>query len=162
MMTDEHRCGNEPGTPGARVDGSVAGRSGRVSAPERIRPGYRGAPVRAARDGRGVATFILVRVTGLVLAVLVLGHFALTHVVNDVAETDAAFVARRWSSVLWLTWDWLMLVAAIVHGAAGVSVAIDDYATDEARRGRYRRILVGLSAAALAIGTTAMLAVVAA
>jgi succinate dehydrogenase / fumarate reductase membrane anchor subunit len=87
------------------------------------------------------------------LTVLVLGHFALTHIVNDVAETDAAFVARRWGSALWLIWDWLMLVAALVHGAAGVSVAIDDYAPAADQRGRYRRILLGLTTAALAAGT---------
>jgi succinate dehydrogenase hydrophobic anchor subunit len=126
-----------------------------------VRAGYRGAGARPTRDGRRIAAFVLVRVTGLLLAVLVLGHFALTHIVNDVAETDAAFVARRWGSVLWVTWDWLMLAAAIVHGAAGVSVAIDDYATDETRRGRYRRILIGLSAVALALGTITILAVVA-
>src|SRR5687767_12125051 len=108
----------------------------------RVRAGYHGAQTRPASDGRHAATFVLVRVTGLALTILVLGHFALTHIVNDVAETDAAFVARRWGSALWVTWDWLMLTAAIVHGAAGVSVAIDDYATDDARRARWRRILV--------------------
>jgi succinate dehydrogenase / fumarate reductase membrane anchor subunit len=130
-----------------------------VAPAERVRPGYRGARPRVTAGAGRLAAFVLVRVTGLILTILVLGHFALTHVVNDVAETDAAFVARRWSSALWLAWDWLMLVTAIVHGAAGVAVAIDDYATDDARRGRYKRILVGLSALALAVGMTTILTV---
>jgi succinate dehydrogenase / fumarate reductase membrane anchor subunit len=130
-----------------------------VASVERVRPGFRGARPRATAGAGRVATFVLVRVTGLILTVLVLGHFALTHVVNDVAETDAAFVARRWNSALWLGWDWLMLVTAIVHGAAGVAVAIDDYAPDGARRKWYKRVLVGLSALALAVGTTTIVAV---
>ena len=74
-----------------------------------------------SRSTRGhVLTWVLVRLTGLILTVLVLGHFALTHIIYDVAETDAAFIARRWSSALWLAWDWLMLAWAILHGAAGV------------------------------------------
>jgi succinate dehydrogenase hydrophobic anchor subunit len=98
------------------------------------------------------------RATGLVLTVLVLGHFALTHIVNDVAETDAAFVARRWGSALWVTWDWLMLATAIAHGATGVWIAIDDYTPELARRGRRRAFLVGVSAVALGIGTLAIVA----
>lgn len=126
----------------------------------RVRPGYRGAQTRPAGNDRRAAKFVLVRGTGLALTVLVLGHFALTHIVNDVAETDAAFVARRWGSALWVTWDWLMLAAAILHGAAGVSVAIDDYATDAARRTRWRRTLIGLSAVALAVGTITIVTVI--
>jgi succinate dehydrogenase / fumarate reductase membrane anchor subunit len=145
---------------GESSDGAVAERAGADSNASGIRPAYRGAEARPTRDRRRIAAFVLVRFTGLLLTALVLGHFAVTHLVNDVADTDAAFVARRWGSALWLTWDWLMLVAAIVHGAAGVSVAIDDYATDGARRGRYRRILIGLSAVALAVGTATILAAI--
>jgi succinate dehydrogenase hydrophobic anchor subunit len=161
-MAGGQHIDSEPPYPGTRLGGAVAGRAGAESIASRVRPGYRGPEARPTRDGRRIASFALVRVTGLLLTILVLGHFAVTHIVNDVAETDAAFVARRWGSALWLTWDWLMLAAAIVHGAAGVSVAIDDYAADAARRGRYRRILIGLSAVALALGTITILAVAAA
>jgi succinate dehydrogenase hydrophobic anchor subunit len=128
------------------------------SQPPRVRPGFRGAPPRSRRTGTRVASFVLVRVTGLLLTVLVLGHFALTHIVHDVAETDAAFVARRWGSVLWLVWDWLMLVAALTHGAAGVAVAIDDYAAGADQRGRYRRLLFGGTAVAMVAGTLTIVA----
>ena len=133
-----------------RVNGTNGDEERAVVVAPRVRTGYRGARARATPDARRVASFVLV-----------LGHFALTHVVNDVAETDAAFVARRWGSALWLTWDWLMLAAAIAHGAAGVSVAIDDYAVDRSSRARYRRILFGLSAIALSIGTVTIVAAIA-
>jgi succinate dehydrogenase hydrophobic anchor subunit len=99
------------------------------------------------------ALYILVRVTGLLLAILVLGHFTLTHIVHDVADTNAAFVTRRWSSVLWIAWDWLMLAAAITHGAAGLWIAIDDYSSATTARRRRHHVLLGISTVALAVGT---------
>jgi succinate dehydrogenase / fumarate reductase membrane anchor subunit len=129
-----------------------------VSTTQRVRVAYQGAEPRRTGDGARPWSFVLVRLTGLALSVLVLGHFALTHIVNDVAETDSAFVARRWDSALWVTWDWLMLVCAVAHGAAGVWVAIDDYTPEIAGRRRRHRVLLGLSAVALALGTITIVA----
>ena len=39
-------------------------------------------------------SWFFMRVSGLVLIFLALTHFAITHIVNDVVETDAAFVGR--------------------------------------------------------------------
>ena len=105
-------------------------------------------------------TWVLVRLTGLLLTVLVLGHFALTHIIYDVAETDAAFIARRWSSALWLAWDWLMLASAILHGAAGVWITIDDYTPIGARRRRLHRLLVAVSALVFVAGTLTITAAI--
>lgn len=80
--------------------------------------------------------YVAVRVTGVLLSVLVLGHFAVTHFVTDVAHDDASFVARRLSSALWLAWDSLMLAAALGHGAVGARIALRDYGST----GRRRRI----------------------
>ncbi|HEY7032314.1 MAG TPA: succinate dehydrogenase [Thermomicrobiales bacterium] len=123
-----------------------------------VRSAYRGAEPRST-DGRArLWSFLLVRLTGLALTILVLGHFTLTHIVNDVADTDSAFVARRWGSALWVAWDWLMLLCAIAHGAAGVWVAIDDYTPETAGRRRRHRVLLGISAVALALGTITIVA----
>jgi succinate dehydrogenase hydrophobic anchor subunit len=103
-----------------------------------------------------LAAYVTIRLTGLLLAVLVLGHFALTHVVTDVAEADAGFIARRWGTALWIAWDWLMLAAALVHGAAGVWVTIEDYTPDRGRRRRRQAVLTGASAAMLALGTVTL------
>jgi succinate dehydrogenase hydrophobic anchor subunit len=120
----------------------------------RFRPGERWDATPRSHGGRPrLAAYLAIRITGLMLAVLVLGHFALTHVVTDVADADAAFIARRWSAALWIAWDWLMLAAALLHGAAGVWVAIDDYTPDRRRRRRRRAALTGASAVLLALGT---------
>jgi succinate dehydrogenase / fumarate reductase membrane anchor subunit len=116
----------------------------REARPGAVRP-------RAGRS-RAVA-YLVVRVTGALLAVLVLGHFALTHVVNDVADTGSAFIGRRWASAFWLLWDWAMLGAAFAHAGAGVWVVIDDYTPDPARRRARRRVLVAGCALLWAIGS---------
>ena len=103
-----------------------------------------------------LAAYVTIRLTGLLLAVLVLGHFALTHVVTDVADADAGFIARRWGTALWIAWDWLMLAAALVHGAAGVWVTIEDYTPDRGRRRRRQAALTGASAVMLALGTVTL------
>jgi succinate dehydrogenase hydrophobic anchor subunit len=113
--------------------------------------------LRSARP-RGVLTWLVVRVTGLLLAVLVLGHFAVTHIVTDVAETGSEFVAERWGSTIVLGWDWLMLAAAVLHGAAGLRVIVVEYAGPR----RVRLLSAGLfalSGAMVALGTVTILRV---
>lgn len=85
--------------------------------PAPTRPGHRG-------------LYLTIRATGVLLAVLALGHYGLTHIVHDVAETDSAFIARRWSSALWILWDGLLLGAALLHAMAGMSTVIRDHRAD--------------------------------
>lgn len=78
--------------------------------------------------------YVLLRVTGVVLSVLVIGHFVVVHFVTDVARDNSAFVARRLSSAVWATWDATMLAAALAHGAIGLRLVLADYA--DGRRAR--------------------------
>ena len=102
-----------------------------------------------------LAAFLVMRVTALALAVLVLGHFALTHVVNDVAQTGSSFVLQRWSSGLWLAWDWTMLAAALAHAGAGIWLLIDEQAP-AARRRPFQAALAATVAVLLTVGTAAI------
>lgn len=126
-------------------------------------------PVREARPGAvhprartrsRAAAYLLVRVTGVLLAVLVLGHFLITHILNDVSDTNSGFIDRRWDSVLWLAWDWTMLGAALAHGGAGVWVLVDDYTPDPGRRRRRRRVLVAGCAVLWVIGSVLVAAAI--
>lgn len=102
--------------------------------------------------------WVTVRVTGLVLAVLVVGHFALTHIVTDVADTGADFVAERLGSALYLAWDAAMLVFAVIHGAIGVGAVIGEYADGRLRRSLLTLLAV-LSATMMVAGIAVLVAV---
>lgn len=97
--------------------------------------------------------YLTIRVTGVMLAVLALGHYGLTHIVNDVAATDSSFIARRWSSVLWVTWDGLLLGTTLLHAAAGLMAVVRDYRTGRASRRTWIIGLLGLVFVLLIIGT---------
>lgn len=124
----------------------------REARPGSVRP-------RAATRSRAGA-YLMVRLTGLLLAVLVLGHFALTHIVTDVADTDSGFIDRRWGSAVWLLWDWAMLGTAFLHGGAGVWVVIDDHTPEPRARRRRRALLLAGCAALWAIGSLLIAAAV--
>jgi succinate dehydrogenase hydrophobic anchor subunit len=90
------------------------------------------------------------------LSVLVLGHFAVTHFVTDVARDNSAFVTRRFSSVLWIAWDATMLAAALAHGAAGVRLALADYSADARRRRFLERCVVSFTVVLFVVGVIAI------
>lgn len=71
-------------------------------------------------------SWFFMRVSGLVLVLLALLHFAITHVFNDVVHTDYRFVADRWRNPLWRIFDWLLLALAILHGANGARWVVED------------------------------------
>ena len=73
-------------------------------------------------------TWLFMRISGLVLLVLAVGHVLIMHVVgNGVGRVNFAFVAVRWQSPFWRTWDWAMLVLALVHGINGLRNITLDY-----------------------------------
>jgi succinate dehydrogenase / fumarate reductase membrane anchor subunit len=58
---------------------------------------------------------------------MALFHYALTHIINDVAETDSEFVMSRWSNPLWRLYDWILLALGLFHGLNGLRIVMDDY-----------------------------------
>ena len=93
------------------------------------------------------------RISGLALLFLALTHFALTHIVNDVVETDHRFVAERWDNPLWRLFDWALLFLALLHGLNGLRWIIDDYVRTPARRAAVKAVLYSVSFALLGLGT---------
>jgi succinate dehydrogenase / fumarate reductase membrane anchor subunit len=95
---------------------------------------------RTARRPRSFETWswFFMRLSGLALVFLALVHFAVTHIVNDVVDTDYDFVANRWDNPLWRIFDWLLLALALSHGLNGLRWIVGDYV----RRPRLRRLLL--------------------
>jgi succinate dehydrogenase / fumarate reductase membrane anchor subunit len=73
-------------------------------------------------------SWLFMRISGIVLLVLAVGHVLIMHVLDEgVDRVDFGFVAARWSSPFWRTWDWALLVLALVHGINGLRVIVQDY-----------------------------------
>ena len=113
------------------------------------------APTRGRRPRQNFETWswFFMRVSGLALVFLSLLHFAITHIINDVVETDAAFVADRWDNPLWRLFDWTLLALALLHGLNGLRWSIDDYVRSPARRAAVKAGIYTLSGVLFAYGT---------
>jgi succinate dehydrogenase / fumarate reductase membrane anchor subunit len=123
-----------------------------VRAPDRASRPQPTAP-RRPRQNFETWSWFFMRISGLLLIFLALTHFAITHIVNDVAETDIDFVGERWSNPLWQVFDWALLALALLHGLNGLRTIIDDYVRAPARRAATKAVLYSLSLGLFAFGT---------
>ena len=94
------------------------------------------------------------RISGLLLIVLVLGHLLIMNVLDGgVQRINFAFVAGRWSSPFWQFWDLSMLWLAEIHGTNGLRTVINDYATKDTTRFWLKILLYVSMVLILALGT---------
>ena len=104
-----------------------------VEAPERPTPSPRdGSRGQRGRErpvgGFELWSWLYMRISGLVLLVLAVGHVLIMHVLDDgVERVNFGFVAARWQSPFWRTWDWALLVLALIHGINGLRIIVQDY-----------------------------------
>ena len=105
------------------------------------------------RPGFEAWSWLFMRLSGLALVFLALLHFAITHVVNDVVETDYRFVANRWDNPFWQVFDWLLLALALLHGANGARWVVEDYVRKPGKRAVVKYTVYALTAALLVYGT---------
>jgi len=74
--------------------------------------------------------WLFMRISGLLLLVLALGHLVVMHLIGTGAERiNFGFVAVRWQNPFWRTWDWMLLMLALVHGINGLRNITLDYVT---------------------------------
>ena len=73
-------------------------------------------------------TWLFMRISGLLLLVLAVGHTLIMHLpAGGVSRINFGFVAVRWESPFWRTWDWMLLMLALVHGINGLRNITLDY-----------------------------------
>lgn len=116
-------------------------------------------PSRAARpkpeaSGRERFWWYYMRLSGLALVFLALGHMLIMHVLVQLTgqEVDFAFVQSRWGTPFWRIYDLLLLVLAFVHGANGARVVIGDYVANRTARSLLIGLLLLVSAVWLVLG----------
>jgi len=57
-----------------------------------------------------------------------LWSWLIMHVIDEgVDRVNFGFVAARWQSPFWRTWDWALLVLALIHGINGLRIIVQDY-----------------------------------
>lgn len=71
--------------------------------------------------------FLFMRLSGIVLLLLAVGHMLLQHVFRDVHDLTLQTVADIWRSWGWRAWDLLLLIFAIAHGFNGLRQILEDY-----------------------------------
>jgi succinate dehydrogenase / fumarate reductase membrane anchor subunit len=115
------------------------------------------APKTARSGGRTnyeMWSWIFMRVSGIVLVFLVLGHLLIMNVLDGgVQRINFAFVAGRWSSPFWQIWDLLQLWLAMIHGANGLRTIINDYSERDQTRFWLKAALMVATVFTIALGT---------
>jgi succinate dehydrogenase / fumarate reductase membrane anchor subunit len=116
-------------------------------------------PSRAARplpeaSGRERFWWYFMRLSGLALVILALGHMFIMHVLVELTggEINFAFVQSRWGTPFWRIYDFLLLLLAFIHGANGTRVVIGDYVTNRKARSLLVGVLIAISAIWLILG----------
>jgi succinate dehydrogenase / fumarate reductase membrane anchor subunit len=99
-------------------------------------------------------TWLFMRGSGVLLAVLVFGHLFVNLMTGDgIHQIDFAFVAGKWASPFWQVWDLAMLWLAMLHGANGLRTIINDYATKSGTRLTLKTLLYFATFLTVALGT---------
>jgi len=78
-------------------------------------------------SGLELYAWMFMRVSGVVLLFLALGHLLIMHLINNVVNIDFQFVARRYATPFWRTYDLVMLWLALIHGLNGIRTLVGDY-----------------------------------
>lgn len=101
------------------------------------------------------------RISGLILVFLALGHLFITHILNNVENINYYFVARRWADpktgVFWRLWDLTMINLAVIHGFNGLRQILDEYVVRPGRRVLTHTLIWTAAVALLGVGSYAIL-----
>lgn len=71
--------------------------------------------------------FLFMRLSGIALLLLAVGHMVIQHILNDVHTLTVQFVAAQWDSWGWKAYDLLLLAFAMTHGMNGLRTVLEDY-----------------------------------
>jgi succinate dehydrogenase / fumarate reductase, membrane anchor subunit len=111
--------------------------------------------------GFELAWWYWMRISGLALVLLALGHLFVVHILFNVETINYAFVADRWakpgSGFFWRLWDLTMVVLAITHGLNGLREILDEYVIQPGRRVVVHTLIWTVATVLVAMGSYAIL-----
>lgn len=74
-----------------------------------------------------LASWLYMRISGVLIAFMLLGHVAIMHVIYDISDISYEFAAGRLANPFWRIYDLILLGLALTHGLSGVRILLDDY-----------------------------------
>lgn len=103
--------------------------------------------------------WIFMRVSGLILVFLILGHIYMTFI--QVSESDATFLAvtSKLSHPAWKFYDWLILFLGLLHGGNGARYIIEDYVRSRPDRAWIKNMLYIVIGLLFAFGTIGLVSI---
>ena len=108
-------------------------------------------------SGLELYAWLFMRVSGLALLFLALGHLLIMHIIHNVDNIDFQFVAARYATPFWRTYDLLMLWFAMIHGVNGLRTVLVDYISPRGWRTVSLASLFVLGFVLLTLGSLAIL-----
>lgn len=98
--------------------------------------------------------WLFMRLSGVVLVILVLGHLLIQlFLEGGVSKIGFAFVAGRWANPFWQLWDLAMLWLAMLHGCNGLRTVINDYAERDSTRMWLKTLLYAATVFTVLLGS---------
>lgn len=82
------------------------------------------------------------RLSGVALLLLAVGHMVLQHILRDVHNLTLQVVQDVWRSWGWRVYDLLLLTFAVIHGFNGLRQVLEDYIHDPKKVKLVARILI--------------------
>src|SRR5436305_3586494 len=111
--------------------------------------------------GFELAAWFFMRISGLILVFLALGHLFITHILNNVESINYYFVSNRWADpktgVFWRLWDLTMINLAVIHGFNGLRQVLDEYVVKPGKRVVVHTLIWTAATFLIGIGTYAIL-----
>jgi succinate dehydrogenase / fumarate reductase membrane anchor subunit len=103
--------------------------------------------------------WIFMRISGLILIFLILGHIYMTFI--QVSEADATYIAvvNKLQQPAWKFYDWLILSLSLLHGVNGARYSIEDYVRSRPNRAWVKSIFYTISALIFTLGTIGLFSI---
>lgn len=110
--------------------------------------------------GFELTAWYFMRISGLVLVFLAVGHLFIMHIANNVENINYAFVAGRWANPttgwIWRLWDLSMIGLALFHGFNGLRQILDEQVSNPRARVAIHTSIWACMTALLLLGTYAI------
>ena len=78
-------------------------------------------------SGIELYAWMFMRVSGVALLFMALIHLVVMHLIHNIDAINYEFVARRYATPFWRSYDLVMLWLALIHGVNGSRTILLDY-----------------------------------